>query len=153
MKNLKKIIIFLIFILIVLIGTSQIFADLGAKPDKEKEITVVLNDFLSKLSFKYYTEDDRKRGAHWIHIYEYSIDKKYINPKLQPILPYGKNDAFVKLYVGQKVAIPFFNGLYPSANSLLKKYNLKLSEDGKSVEAIDTGLPINMEMDTDSEGD
>ncbi len=159
----KKIIIFSLIIFTAFVLTAQIFAELGATPDSEKTHTVVDKDTLANISYKYYTNDDRERGAHWIHIYEYSIDKKLIDPKKQPIVPYGKTDARVKIFVDKKVAIPFFKGQYPSANALLNKYGFELGDDGTSVEKIDDGeisvetgdvdtnLPIDIGVESETE--
>lgn len=164
----KKMIIISLVIFTAFVLTAQIFAELGATPDSEKTHTVIDKDTLANISYKYYTNDDRERGAHWIHIYEYSIDKKLINPKTQPIVPYGKTDARVKIFVDKKVAIPFFKGQYPSANALLNEYGFELGTDGVSVEKIDkdddkkdeidvetgdvnTNLPINIGVDSEAE--
>lgn len=144
MKNTAKYII-IIFIVAIFLSPSM-FAQLGITPDKDKTHKVVKDDTLANLSFKYYTKDDRDRGAHWIHIYEYSVEKEYINPKTQPIKPYGKNDAFVKLFIDKKVIIPIYNGKYPDANALLNKYGFQLGKDGVSVE-MTTGIPINVDIE------
>ncbi|MFW5800321.1 MAG: LysM peptidoglycan-binding domain-containing protein, partial [Spirochaetota bacterium] len=126
------------------------FFDLGATPDREKIHTVVKGDTLANLSFKYYSKDDIKRGAHWIHIYDYSVNKNFIDPEKQPIKPYEVDEAFVRLNIGQKVAIPFFdNDKYPSTDNLLNKYGFELSDDGEVQPQINTGLPINIEVETE----
>jgi len=140
-----------LLIVSICVFSATIFADLGATPDSEKLHTVVKDDTLANISFKYYSKSDRERGAHWIHIYEYSIDKNLIDPVKQPIVPYGKKDARVNIFVDKKVAIPFFKGQYPSANELLNKYGFRLADDGYSVEQIETYLPINIGVEGSSE--
>jgi len=106
---------------------------------------VVSGDTLADLSFKYYSNDDRKRGAHWIHIYDKSVEKGYIDPKKQPIVPYEKYEGFVKLIIGQNVIIPFYDK-YPSAKDLLNKYGFTIGDNGE-IKELETGMPINIDID------
>lgn len=129
---------------------SSVFFDMGVKTDSEKTHIVKKGDTLADLSFSYYTADDIKRGAHWIHIYEYSILKNQINPKTQPILPYKKDEALVELIIGQKISIPFFKEKYPSADELLKKHGFTINGNGKvekNEDDVFTGIPINIHID------
>ncbi len=116
----------------------------GAMPSNDFEHIVVKDDTLADLSYKYYSKADRKKGAHWIHIYEYSVLKGYIDPKKQPIEPYEVNEAYVKLNIGQRVAIPVFKKNYPSAIELLKKYGFKFSKNGQDIEKL--VIPINVDI-------
>lgn len=106
-------------------------------PDTEKTHKIENNDTLADISFQYYNKDERSRGAHWIHIYEYSVQKGLINPKTQPILPFGKNGALVRIFVNNKLLIPFYEGEYPSANDLLGKYGFEISLNGVNVAKMD----------------
>lgn len=125
------------FLLILFTGLTVfsiniLHAQLEEKPDSDKIYTVKKNDSLAKISFKVYTEKDRERGAHWIHIYEYSLNEGYINPKNQKIITKrkGKNiNAYVRLIIGQKLAIPFYNNAYPSTDKLLRKYNIVIGTE------------------------
>lgn len=123
----------------------------GKTPSNDFEHIVVKGDTLANLSYKYYSASDRKRGAHWIHIYEYSVLKGYIDPKKQPIEPYDVNEAYVKLNIGQRVAIPIFKKTYPSAVKLLNKYGFKFGKDGKEIEKLI--IPINIDVVKEDEED
>ncbi len=124
-KKIRITIIATLFIcLLILPVLTNLYADLGATPDSEKTHTVKKGDTLANLSFKYYTKDDIERGAHWIHIYEYNVEKNLINSKNQPIIKYGKRNARVNLWIGQKLLIPFFEGAYPNPETILARYGI-----------------------------
>lgn len=131
----------LVLILFFLPVVVQAIDVLGEIPDFETEYTIKNGDTLSQISFDFYKQDERGRGAHWIHIYEYSVGKGYINPEKQPIVPYGKNDAFVKIFFDDKISIPFFKDEYPSASMLFNKYGISfgvsISEDVEIPTIID----------------
>ncbi len=115
---------------ILLFSVQLLFGDFSKKPDSEKQYTVVKNDTISNIAYKYYKDSDRDRGAHWIHIYEYSIEKKLINSDKQPILLYGDSNVLVNLFVGQTLVIPYFKDEYPSIGDILLKYGFELKDDG-----------------------
>ncbi len=135
-KRFKKRISFAILLLIILIIVQiPAFTQLGMSPDSTKTHTLKEEDALYDLGLEYYNAEERQKGAHWIHIYEYSAEKGYIDKEKQPILPY-KDDAKVIVYSGNKVEIPFFDSKYPDANTLLNKYGFELDENGYSVSYI-----------------
>ncbi len=116
-------------------------------PDAGEKIHIVKKgDNLYDLSYEYYDKEERDRGAHWIHIYDYSVKKGFIDPEKQPIKPKNQYKYFVRLDIGQKVAIPYMEGDYPSVEDLLNKYGYTMTDEG-DVEDIKTNLPINIDIE------
>lgn len=126
-KNSVKVKSLVYFIIVLFISyMTQSFSIIGYSPDFETEYKIKTGDSLSKLSFKYYSIDDRIKGAHWIHIYAYSIEKKYIDPIKQPVISYNGFETFVKIFSDQKLAIPFFDEEYPPISEVFKSLNISL---------------------------
>ncbi len=163
-KQFNKFNFLILFILVLIIIQVPAFAQLGMNPDSEKEHTITDKDALFDLGLDYYNKEERRKGAHWIHIYEYSAEKGFINRENQPLLQY-RDDAKVIIYPKNKLAVPFFDDKYPDANTLLNKYGFELDDNGYSVsyigfkdddrikvdeeQSVETGLPIDIGIESD----
>lgn len=144
-KKIRLSIIATLFICLLMLPVfTNLFADLGATPDSEKTHIVKKGDTLANLSFRYYTEEDKERGAHWIHIYEYNVEKNRINPTAQPIIKYSKKNARVNLWVGQKLLIPYFEKMYPNPETILARYGLEVE-----IAQIESDLKVDETVEKD----
>ncbi len=159
MKNYKftkiasnKILIYfltLLFAFSFFVSTGLLFSDFDTEPDEVKTHIIKENETLANISYIYYNDNDRNRGAHWLHIYEYNVMKGYINPDKQPIRKYGKFNAIVKIFVGKKLLIPIYNSIeYPSLEKLFDKYGFDDVTTTSYVENDETKVDVdNKEKD------
>ncbi len=110
------------------------YSDDVLSPDSSVTHIVKSGESIASISFDYYTDEERDRGAHWIHIYAYSVEQGLIDADDQPINTIKKT-SYVNLYTGQRLFIPYFDDAYPKKDKLLYQYTFGLD---LPIDEIDT---------------
>lgn len=120
-------------ILVAGISPSPVAQSPADAPTPEVELyTVQPGDTFFKIAERFYDTADKRQGAHWMNIYEASVDRGLINPLERPIElgPYGLS---VMLEPGDTLAIPRYAQVYPSTDEIREEYPVVvLDETGET---------------------
>jgi len=85
--------------------------------------TVKDGDTLYHISMEVFTDEERARGAHWLNIYESSIEAGLMDQLRTPIF-LGPSGLTVHIIPGQKLSIPRYKGIFPSTESVCSRYGV-----------------------------
>lgn len=110
------------------------FGEGASGPTRVEIYTVQPGDTMYAIADRFYDIEDRKRGAHWLDIYDTSVRRGLINSMERPV-ELGSYGLTVLLQPGDQLAIPFYEEDFPLVADIRDTYPVQqVDESGEPVE-------------------